>query len=119
MTTPDDLRAQARRARVEADELRRLAALLDRSHVHELTRLSGDRTWIGPTADALAGAVLHARAQLERAAADLRRGAVVADQDASDLERAAAHATVAVAAGPDALGLALAGSWPVLPAGMR
>jgi hypothetical protein len=119
MTTPEDLRAQARRARVEADELCRLAALLDRSHVHELTRLSGDRTWIGPTADALAGAVLHAREQLERAAADLRRGAVVADQDASDLERAAAHATVAVAAGPDALGLALAGSWPVLPAGMR
>ena len=30
MTTPEDLRAQARRARVEADELRRLAALLDR-----------------------------------------------------------------------------------------
>jgi len=94
MTTPEDLRAQARRARVDADELRRLAALLDRSHVHELTHLAGDRTWIGPTADALAGAVTHAREQLARAAADLRRGAVVADQEASDLERAAAQATV-------------------------
>ena len=97
MTTPEDLRAQARRARVDADELRRLAALLDRSHVHELTRLAGDRTWIGPTADALAGAVAHAREQLARAAADLRRGATVADQEAGDLERAAAQATVATA----------------------
>ena len=99
MTTPEDLRAQARRARVEADELRRLAALLDRSHAHELTRLAGDRTWIGPTADALAGAIAHARQQLERAAADLRRGAVAADQEASDLERAASQATVAPTAG--------------------
>lgn len=95
MTTPEDLRVQARRARVDADELRRLAALLDRSHVHELTRLAGDRTWIGPTADALVGAVAHAREQLARAAADLRRGAMVADHEASDLERAATQATVA------------------------
>ena len=121
MTTPEDLRAQARRARVDADELRRLAALLDRSHVYELTRLSGDRTWIGPTAEALAGAVAHAREQLERAAGDLRRGAVVADQEASDLDRAAAQATVAMAAavaaaattaGPGSLG-------PAWPAGVR
>ena len=99
MTTPEELRAQARRARAEADELRRLAALLDRSHVHELTRLAGDRTWIGPTADVLAGVVAHARQQLEGAAADVRRGAVAADQEASDLERAAAQATVTMAAG--------------------
>ena len=104
MTTPEDLRAQARRARVEADELRRLAALLDRSHVHELTRLAGDRTWIGPTADALAGAVTHAREQLARAAADLRRAAVAVDQEASDLERAAAQATVTLLAGAAAVG---------------
>jgi len=99
MTTPEDLRAQARRARVDADELRRLAALLDRSHVHELTRLAGDRTWFGPTADALAAAVAQVRGQLERAAADVRRGAVAADQEASDLERAAAQATVPLLAG--------------------
>src|SRR6476619_3526199 len=100
MTTPEELRAQARRARAGADELRRLAALLDRSHVHELTRLAGDRTWIGPTADALAGVVAHARQQLEGAAADVRRGAVAADEEASDRERAAARATVALMAGP-------------------
>jgi hypothetical protein len=97
MTTPEELRAQARRAHVDADELRRLAALLDRSHVHELTRLAGDRTWIGPTADALAGALAHARQQLERAAADVRRGAVAAEQEASDLERAAAQAAALLA----------------------
>ena len=45
-------------------------------------------------------AVAHAREQLERAAADVRRGAVAADQEASDLERAAAQATVALMAGP-------------------
>jgi hypothetical protein len=112
MTTPEDLRTQARRARVDADELRRLAALLDRSHVHELTRLAGDRTWIGPTADVLAGAVVHAREQLHGAAADLRCGAVVADQEASDLERAAAQATVTTAARAGALG-------PAWPAGVR
>src|SRR6476469_1633298 len=99
MTTPEDLRAQARRARVEADELRRLATLLDRYHVHELTRLAGDRTWIGPTADALAAVVAQARGQLERAGADLRRAAVAADQEASDLERAAAQASVPLTAG--------------------
>ena len=121
MTTPEDLRAQARRARAEADDLRRLAALLDRSHVHELTRLSGDRTWIGPTADALAAAVAHAREQLARAAADARRAATVTDQEASDLERAAAQATVTMAAGAGAAvgtgGLGAAGAvagpaWP-------
>jgi len=112
MTTPEDLRTQARRARVDADELRRLAALLDRSHVHELTRLAGDRTWIGPTADVLAGAVVHAREQLHGAAADLRRGAVVADQEASDLERAATQATVTTAARAATL-------VPAWPAGVR
>jgi hypothetical protein len=112
MTTPEDLRAQARRARVDADELRRLAALLDRSHVHELTRLAGDRTWIGPTADALAGAVARARQQLERAAADVRRGAVAADQEASDLERAAAQATVSLLAGRVAVAAAGAAVGP-------
>ncbi len=121
MTTPEDLRAQARRARVDADELRRLASLLDHSHVHELTRLAGDRTWIGPTADALAAAVAHARGQLERAAADVRRGAVAADQEASDLERAAAQATVPLMAGPVATarpaGPAAAVAGPAGPAG--
>ena len=121
MTTPEDLRAQARRARVDADELRRLASSLDRSHVHELTRLAGDRTWIGPTADALAAAVAHARGQLERAAADARHGAVAADQEASDLERAAAQATVPLMAGLVAaawpVGSAAAVAWPVGSAG--
>ena len=116
MTTPDDLRAQARRARVDADELRRLAALLDRSHVHELTRLAGDRTWIGPTAGALADAVAYARGQLARAAADVRRGAVVADQEASDLERAATQATVTLMTGPVA---AAAAGTAAVPAGRR
>jgi hypothetical protein len=89
MTTPEDLRAQARRARAEADELRRLAALLDRSHMHELTRLSGEQTWLGPTAAELATLVARGREQLERAAADLRRQALLSDHEASDLDRAA------------------------------
>ena len=46
----------------------------------------------------------HAREQLVRATADLRRGAVVADQEASDLERAAAQATVTLMAVPAAVG---------------
>ena len=67
--------------------------------------------WIGPTADVLAGVVAHARQQLEGAAADVRRGAVAADQEASDLERAAARATVALRRSVAAAGrLRLAGA---------
>ena len=49
--------------------------------------------------------------QLERAAADLRRGAVAADQEASDLERAAAQATVATTGGTRRRGGAGRGGW--------
>ena len=47
MTTPEDLRAQARRARASADELRRLAALLDRSRA----RADPPRRATGPGSD--------------------------------------------------------------------
>ncbi len=75
MTTADELRAAARRARQDADALRALAAGLDRSVIHDLTTLAGDRTWVGPTAARLEQAVRTARHELDEAAAALRRDA--------------------------------------------
>jgi len=97
MTTPDDLRAAARRARAEATELRTLAAGLDHSHVHELTRLGGDSTWVGPSASLFQAAVDRGRQEIGWAAADLRRAGTLLDQEASDLDRAAARAALAAA----------------------
>jgi hypothetical protein len=92
MTTPEELRGSARRARVDAAELRTQAALLDRSHLHELSRLAGDSTWLGPTAAALQGAIERSRHQLQAATDVLRRDAMYLDAEASDLDRAAAQA---------------------------
>jgi hypothetical protein len=88
MTTVDDLRAAARRARGDADALRAGAAALDRSAVHDLTRLAGDRTWVGPTA---------ARVELAAAADVLRHQASRLDDEARELEHAAARAQLAPA----------------------
>jgi hypothetical protein len=90
--TVDELRAAARRARHDADALRAGAAGLDRSAVHDLPRLAGDRTWVGPAAARAEQAVRTAGHELAAVAADLRRQASRLDQEASDLERATARA---------------------------
>jgi hypothetical protein len=95
MTSVDELRAAARRARGDADALRAGAAGLDGSAVHELPRLAGDRTWVGPTAARFERAVRTAGQVLLAAADDLRRQAVRLDHEACDLERAAARAQLA------------------------
>jgi hypothetical protein len=92
MSPPEALRAAARRARREAGDLRALASRLDHSHLHELTRLAGERTWVGPTASELQAAVSAGRHDLEGAADDLRRQAAVLDQEAEDCDRAAMRA---------------------------
>jgi hypothetical protein len=97
MTTVDELRAAARRARGDADALRAGAAGLDRSAVHELPRLAGDRTWVGPTAARVDQAVRRAGQELAAVSDDLRRHAARLDHEASDLERAAARAQLAPA----------------------
>jgi hypothetical protein len=91
VTTVDELRAAARRARGDAEALRAGAAALDRSAVHELIGLAGDRTWVGPTAARLEQAVRRAGHELAGAADDLRRHASRLDHEAGDLERAAAR----------------------------
>ena len=96
VTTADELRGAARRARGDADALRAIAAGLDRSAIHDLTRLAGHDTWVGPTAARLEEAVRTARQELSAAADDLRREASLLDQEASDLERAAASAQLAL-----------------------
>ena len=96
MTTADELRAAARRARQDADALRALAAGLDRSVIHDLTALAGDRTWVGPTAARLAQAVRTARHELDEAATALRRDASLLDHEAADLDRVAARAQLAL-----------------------
>jgi hypothetical protein len=90
--TPEELRRAARRARDEALELRRLASGLDDSHVHHLAALSGDQTWLGPTATSFQGALRRSEAELRAAASDARRGACLREQEACDLDRAAARA---------------------------
>ena len=95
MGTVDELRAAARRARHDADALRAGAAGLDRSAVHALPGLAGDRTWVGPAAARTEQAVRTAGHELAAVAADLRRQASRLDQEASDLERAAARAQLA------------------------
>jgi hypothetical protein len=97
MTTVDDLRAAARRARGDADALRAGAAALDRSAVHDLTRLAGDRTWVGPTAARVEQAVRTASHELAAAADDLRHQASRLDDEARELEHAAARAQLAPA----------------------
>jgi hypothetical protein len=92
MTTPEELRGSARLARVDAAELRTQAARLDRSHLHEIGRLAGDSTWLGPTAAALQRAIERSRCQLQAATDALRRDAMNLDAEASDLDRAAAQA---------------------------
>ena len=92
MTTTEDLRASAQARRAEAADLRALAARLDRSHVHEITRLSGDTTWVGPTADALHGQVTRSRIELQQASDDLRRTALRLEIEAQDFDRAAVRA---------------------------
>jgi hypothetical protein len=95
MASVDELRAAARRARGDADALRAAAARLDRSAVHDLPHLTGDRTWVGPTAARLEHAVRTAGHELAAAADDLRRQATRLDHEASDLEHAAARAHLA------------------------
>lgn len=95
MTTPEELHAAARRARADATELRTLAAGLTRSHVHQLTHLCGDTTWLGPTAAAFQADVTRSRHALDAAVDDLRRLAVLRDAEAVDLDRAAARAQAA------------------------
>jgi hypothetical protein len=85
----------ARRARGDADTLRAGAAGLDRSAVHDLPRLAGDRTWVGPTAAHVEHVVRTAGHEVAAVADDLRRQASRLDQEASDLERAAARAQLA------------------------
>ena len=92
MEAPEDLRRAAGRAREEATQLRRLAGRLDASHVHELARLSGDDTWVGPTATAFRDAVGHGRLELDAAATDLRRHAGLLELDAQELDGAARRA---------------------------
>jgi hypothetical protein len=96
VTAVDELRGAARRARGDADALRAIAAGLDRSAVHDLTRLAGHRTWVGPTAARLEATVPTARQELSAAADDLRREASLLDHEAGDLERAAASAQLAL-----------------------
>lgn len=96
MTTTEELRASARARRAEAVDLRALAFRMDRSHVHELTRLSGDATWVGPTATALQAQVGRSRIELERASDDLRRTALRLEVEALDLDRAAMRAQMLV-----------------------
>jgi len=95
VATVDELRAAARRARHDADALRAGAAGLDRSAVHDLPRLAGDRTWVGPAAARVDQAVRTAGHELAAVADDLRRQASRLDQEASDLERAAIRAQLA------------------------
>ena len=97
MTTVEELRSEARQARDDADALRALAAGLDRSAIHDLTHLAGDRTWVGPTASRLEQAVRSARHHLHESAGDLRRVAAVLDQEATDLDRAARTLMLVVA----------------------
>jgi hypothetical protein len=88
--TPEELRRAARHARSEALDLRRLASRLEASHVHQLAALSGDRTWLGPTATAFQDALRWSEVELRVAAADARRAAGRREQEACDLDRAAA-----------------------------
>jgi hypothetical protein len=92
--SPEELRAAARRARDEAQELRRLAARLDDSHAHQLGPLVGDRTWVGPTASAFQDELRRCRLELDAAAADLRHRGRGLEVDAQELDRAAARAEV-------------------------
>jgi uncharacterized protein YukE len=92
MTTPEQLREAARRARADATELRFFATGLARSHIHELSRLSGDGIWLGPTAAAFQAEVTRSRHDVEAAIDDLHRMAVLRDAEAADLDRAATHA---------------------------
>jgi uncharacterized protein YukE len=95
MTTPEELRDAARRGRADAADLRSLATGLARSHLHELTRLSGDGTWLGPTAAAFQAELTRGRHQVEAAIDDLRRVAALRDAEATDLDRAAMRTQLA------------------------
>jgi hypothetical protein len=97
VTTPEELRQDAMRARTVAAELRRLASRMDASHVHELPRLADDRTWVGPLASALQEEVRRGVAELGRLAADLRARAAVLELRASDDDRAATRAALLLA----------------------
>ena len=96
MTTPAQLRDAARRARRDADDLRRQAAALDASHLHALPALVGDRTWVGPMASELQDEVRRSLAEITDTAAGLRAQAMRLDQDASDLDRAAVRAELLI-----------------------
>ena len=74
---PEALRARARR-------LRRLAALLQRSTVHELRRLGGADTWRGPTADAFAIDATWAQRMVDTAAGELVDAARLLERRAAD-----------------------------------
>ena len=97
MTTPDELRQAAARARQQAADHRRLAGRLDASHVHELARLCDDRTWVGPLADALQDEVRRAGAALRELATELRRQATNLERQAADHDRAATRAALLLA----------------------
>ena len=99
MTTPDELRAAARRARQEADDLRRLAGRVDASQLHRLPSLADDRVWVGPLASALRDRLRRSLAELGAASGDLRGRALRLDQEATDLDRAAARAEVLASIG--------------------
>jgi hypothetical protein len=99
VTTPQELRQAARHARDEALGLRHLATRLAASHVHQLTPLSGSQTWVGPLASELQDRLLRCRAELMDAAVVLRVQAARLDQEAIDLDRAAARAELLTSAG--------------------
>jgi hypothetical protein len=96
VTSPVELRDEARRARRDADDLRRQAAALDASHLRALPALAGDRTWVGPMADQFQDEVRRSVAEITDAAAELRAHALRLDQHASDLDHAAARAELLI-----------------------
>jgi len=69
--------------RRRAGELRRLAAALERSSLHELARFAGSDTWTGPLADRFLAEVGSLRAGLSEIADELRRHAATLDATAA------------------------------------
>jgi len=96
VTSPFELRDAAGRARREADDLRRQAAVLDASHLRALPALAGDRTWVGPMSAEFQDEVRRSVAEIADAAAELRAQAMRLDQQGRDLDRAAARAELLI-----------------------
>ena len=79
---PDDPAALRRRA----GNLRALADRIDRSVLHDATRLGGDDVWRGPAADDYRVACHTAELLLADSTTGLRRAARLLEQTAHDLD---------------------------------